>query len=70
MVLNFIKFKKNRYSNTNTKEILTKVSKCKQEELENLLKQIEVIIERSKENDTDLLMAKTIITSRLASNRN
>ena len=42
MVLNFIKFKKNRYSNTNTKEILTKVSKCKQEELENLLKQIEV----------------------------
>ncbi len=70
MVLNFIKFKKNRYSNTNTKEILNKVSKCKQEELENLLKQIEVIIERSKENDTDLLMAKTIITSRLASNRN
>ncbi len=70
MVLNLNKFKKNRYSNTDTKEILNKVSICKQEELENLLKQIEIIIEKSKEDDTDLKMAKTIITSRLASNRN
>ena len=69
MVLNFMKFKKDPKSNINTKKILNKVSKCKHDELENLLKQIEIIIEKSKEDDIDLLMAKTIITSRLASIR-
>ena len=69
MVVSFMKFRNSRKSNINTKKILNQVSKCKNEELENLLKQIEIIIQKSKEDDIDLLMAKTIITSRLASIR-
>ena len=69
MVLSFIKFRKDGKNNINTKKILNQASKCKSEELENLLKQIEIIIEKSKDDDFDLLLAKTIITSRLASIR-
>lgn len=62
---------KNQLENkVNIKKILEEACKCKPEELENLLKQVETIIQKSKNNDNDLLMAKTIITSRLASMRN
>jgi len=47
------------------KELLKEVNKCKSEELENLLHQIE----KSEDKNEDLLMAKTMITSRLASIR-
>ena len=52
-----------------SKEILDHASKCKPEKLENLLNQIQTITEQSnnKQVDHDLLRAKTIITSRLAS---
>ena len=54
-----------------SKEILDQASKCKSRELEDLLNQIQSRIEQSenKVQDHDLLRAKTIITSRLASMR-
>jgi hypothetical protein len=64
-----MKFKKQNYNKIDTKEIFKKVIKCKSEELENLLKHIETEIEKSKKEDIDLLLAKTMITSRLASVR-
>ena len=45
-------------------------SKCKPEELKDVLKQVEIVIEKSVDKDKDLLMAKTIITARLTSMRN
>jgi hypothetical protein len=52
-----------------SKDLLKKASNCKTEELENLLKLIESTIIKSKDTDNDLLMAKTMVTSRLASTR-
>ena len=52
-----------------SKDLLKKASNCKTEELENLLKLIETTIVKSKDTDNDLLMAKTMVTSRLASIR-
>ncbi len=54
---------------TDTKEILKEVSKCKPGELKELLKRIETEIEKSKSKNEDYLMAKIITTSRLASMR-
>lgn len=48
---------------------LKKASDCKPEELKDLLKQIENSIKTSNEKDKNLLMAKTIITARLTSER-
>ena len=57
---------------------LKRASKCKSDDLKDLLKQVEVAIKKSKETnkdiliaktDKDLLMAKTIITTKLASKR-
>ena len=53
-----------------SKDLLKKASNCKTEELKNLLKLIETTIVKSKETDNDLLMAKTMVTSRLAAIRN
>jgi hypothetical protein len=64
-----MKFRKDVETKIDTKEIINKVSKCKPEELENLLKHIETIIEKSVDNERDLLTAKTMVTSRLASMR-
>jgi hypothetical protein len=64
-----MKFRKHVETKIDTKEIINKVSKCKPEELENLLKHIETIIEKSVDNERDLLTAKTMVTSRLASMR-
>ena len=49
-----------------SKIFLELASKCKPQELENVLKRVESAIEKSVDNDKDLLMAKTIITARLA----
>lgn len=62
-----MKFRKHVETQIDSKEIFNKVSKCKPEELEYLLKHIETIIEKSKDKNVDLLMAKTITTSRIAS---
>lgn len=62
-----IMHKRNDFDST---ELLKKASRCKNEELKTLLKQIETAIERDKGKDKDLLMAKTIITARLTSMRN
>ncbi len=50
-------------------EILNQVNKCKPADLESLLSKIQTQIEKSAEKDNNLLMAKTMITSRLASMR-
>lgn len=50
-------------------EILNQVNKCKPSDLESLLSKIQIQIEKSAEKDYDLLMAKTMVTSRLASMR-
>lgn len=50
-------------------EILNHVNSCKPADLESLLNKIQIQIEKSSEKDYDLLMAKTMVTSRLASMR-
>jgi hypothetical protein len=62
-----MKFWKSTINQSNTKDLLKEVNRCKPHELENLLKKIQVRIEHSKEKDINLLSAKTMITSRLAS---
>lgn len=62
-------FRRSSEKKKTTKELLKEVSKCRPSELESLLMEIEMEIERSANKDTDLLMAKTITTSRLASRR-
>ena len=64
-----MKFRKSHEKEVTSEEILNQVSKCKPEELEILLNQIQTKIEKSGNKDWDLLMAKTMITSRLASMR-
>lgn len=61
-------FKRKRDTKTESKEYLKKAGKCSPKGLKKLLKQIEAEL-RGNENDHDLLIAKTIITSRLASMR-
>lgn len=65
-----MKFRKASETEIKSKDLLKEVSKCRPEELENLLKQIETKIEQSETKEGDLLMAKTMITSRMASMRN
>ena len=62
-----LKFRKSGEAEITSKEILKEVTKREAEELENLLMQIETKIGKSADKDLDLLMAKTMITSRLAS---
>ena len=64
-----MKFWKSTELQRDTKELLKEVNKCKPEELEKLLKKIQSKIEQSQEKDLDLLSAKTMITSRIASMR-
>lgn len=65
-----MKFWKSTETQRNTEEILKEVNNSKPEELENLLQKIEEEINKSEDKNADLLTAKTIITSRLASIRN
>jgi hypothetical protein len=53
----------------NIEELLKEVNNSKLEELEILLLQIQGKIDRSQKENKDLLSAKTMITSRLASRR-
>ena len=53
----------------NIEELLKEVNNSKSEELEILLLQIQIKIDRSQKENKDLLSAKTMITSRLASRR-
>jgi hypothetical protein len=54
----------------NIEELLKEVNNSKSEELEILLLQIQIKIDRSQKENKDFLSAKTMITSRLASRRN
>jgi len=65
-----MKFWKSTKTQRNTEELLKEVNNSKPEELENLLQKIENEINQSEDKNADLLTAKTIITSRLASIRN
>jgi hypothetical protein len=60
-------FRKTDANEITSKEFLKQASKCKVDELHDLLNQIQIKIESSTEKDFDLLMAKTMITSRIAS---
>ena len=64
-------FRKPAENKFTSQEILNQASKCKPGELESLLLQIQIKLEQStnKHTDHDILRAKTIITSRLASMR-
>ena len=62
-------FKRKTDTKTESKEYLKKAGKCSPKGLKKLLKQIEAEIKRTEDADHDLLIAKTIITSRLASMR-
>ena len=62
-------FRKSKGKEKTSEEILNQVNNCKPEELETLLNQIQIKIENSKDKDWNLQMAKTMITSRLASKR-
>jgi hypothetical protein len=65
-----MKFRKASETEIKSKDLLKEVSKCKPEEYENLLRQIEIEIEQSEAKEGDLLSAKIMITSRMASMRN
>ncbi len=62
-----MKFWKSNKTQMNTEELLKEVNNSKPEELENLLHKVEEEINKSEDKNADLLTAKTIITSRLAS---
>lgn len=64
-----MKFGKNTDNKDESEDFLKKASKCKPKGLKELLKQIEAEIAKCKGKNSDLLIAKTIITSRLASMR-
>ncbi|MEN6553936.1 MAG: hypothetical protein ABFC34_13740 [Methanobacterium sp.] len=51
---------------TNSHKLLNKAYKCKPDDLEYLLKEIELSIKNSGYNDKVLLRAKTVVTSKLA----
>ena len=64
-----MKFRKPTENKNTTNELFKEVNKCKPEELHSLLHKIEIEIEKSEDKDEDLLSAKRIITSRIASMR-
>jgi hypothetical protein len=66
-----MKFRKPTENKLTSEEILNQASKCNHEELEKLLMHIQIKVEQfnNKTQDHDLLRAKTMIISRLASMR-
>jgi len=62
-------FRKNTKSKINSEELLKMAGKCSPKRLKELLKQIDAEIARGNEENNDLQIAKTIITSRLTSMR-
>ena len=64
-----MKFRKPAENKNTANELFKEINKCKPEELHSLLHKIEKEIEKSKCKDENLLSAKRIITSRIASMR-
>ncbi len=64
-----MKLNKNNEKEIDSNSLFTQISNCKPEGLEDLLNQIQTMIEQSVDKDSDLLTAKTMVTSRLASTR-
>ncbi len=62
-------FRRSAKNKINSKELLKMAGKCSPKGLKELLKQIEAELARGNEKNDDLLIAKTIITSRLTSMR-
>ena len=62
-------FRRNRENKIESEELLKKAGKCSSKGLKELLNQIEAEIAKCKGKNFDLIIAKTIITSRLASMR-
>lgn len=60
---------KNQEKRYNSEELLKRAQKCKGEEFEGLLKEIEAAIEESEEHDEKLLRAKKAVTTRMVSRR-
>lgn len=50
----------------NSKELLIRAQRCKGDEFEKVLKEIEDAIKESKRNDEELLRAKKAVTARMA----
>ncbi len=50
-----------------SERLLKKAIRCKPKELKALLKQVEIVIEKSEGKNKDLIFAKIIITTRLTS---
>lgn len=50
-----------------SEELLKRAIRCKPKELKNLLKQLEIVIEKSEVKNKNLILAKIIITTRLTS---
>ncbi len=65
----FMRFSRQSKNQLDDKGIFKEVRACKPEELENLLKRLEIEIKKTEGKNEHLYMAKTIITSRLASMR-
>lgn len=62
-------FRKNTENKETSEELLKKASRSSPKGLKELLKQIEAELTKCKGENYDLQIAKTIITSRLASMR-
>ena len=58
-------FRKTTENRIKSEEILKKVNNCRTEEMESLLRQIEIEIDKSNGKNSDLLSAKTMITTRM-----
>ena len=64
-----MKLRKNKENKIESEDFLKEASKCSPNGLKELLKRIEAEIAICQGKDGDLIIAKTIITSRLASMR-
>ena len=62
-------FRNHHEKEISSEEILNQASKCKREDLRTLLDHVQAQIEKSEDKDRNLLIAKAMITSRLASIR-
>ncbi|HML04604.1 MAG TPA: hypothetical protein VK426_02420 [Methanobacterium sp.] len=61
--------KDQKEKNYDSEELLKKAHEYRGENFEELLKEIEDAIEKSKENDENLLRAKKAVTARMASRK-
>lgn len=59
----------NNKDNEKSNELLNRAYNCKLNNFDSLLKEIELELNKNKDNET-VLRAKRVITSRMASNKN